>query len=398
MILEVFIAILIGITLGIITGLTPGVHINLVAVLALTSFPILSEYFSVLSVIIALISMAVAHTFLDFIPSVYLGVPDSDTSLSVFPSHRLLFEGDGHEAVQLATLGSLFGLVITIFMTPVLIISVRNFYPVIKQYIPLILILSSSFLILRDRDRKWSLIEFLLSGVLGLGVLSLDLSQPLFPLFSGMFGISTLLMSLKNNTNLPTQNIKDLSIDNKETFKALGGGFIASSLAGFLPGLGSAQAAIIASNITGKLSSRGFIVLIGSINTIVMIISFIALYVIDRARNGVIVVVSKIGGVVDMNHLILFLGVSFIVAGLSTFLTLELSKLFSRVVSKIDYKKVSILIIILIISLVTFITGLLGLFVLTVSTFVGLIPMLKNTGRSHLMGSLIIPVILYLLL
>jgi putative membrane protein len=56
------------------------------------------------------------------------------------------------------------------------------------------------------------------------------------------------------------------------------------------------------------------------------------------------------------------------------------------------------IIIFLIISLVTFLTGLTGLFVLLVATSVGMIPILKNTGRSHLMGSLIIPVVLYFLL
>ena len=189
-----------------------------------------------------------------------------------------------------------------------------------------------------------------------------------------------------------------MSLDKKEVTKALGGGFIASSLTGFLPGLGAAQAAILASNITGKLNTRGFIVLIGSINTIVMVVSFIALYVIDRARNGVVVVVSKFIEEITLNHLILFLGSAFVVGGLATFLTLYLSKIFSKVIDKINYNKISIFIIAFIIILVTLLTGLTGLFVLLVSTSVGLIPLLKNTERSHLMGSLILPVILYFLL
>ncbi len=398
MILEIFISIIIGVFLGIITGLTPGVHINLVAVLAFTAFPILSSYISPLIIAIVLISMAVAHTFLDFIPSVYLGAPDPDTALSVLPAHRLLLQGEGHEAVQLATLGSLFGLIITIILTPILILTVKNYYPIIKEFIPYILASASLLLILRDKNRKWALVAFLLSGVLGLGVLSLNLKQPLFPLFSGLFGISTLLISLRNKVNLPLQKIEDMSLDKKEVTRALGGGFIASSLTGFLPGLGAAQAAILASNITGKLNTRGFIVLIGSINTIVMVVSFIALYVIDRARNGVVVVVSKFIEEITMNHLILFLGSSFVVGGLATFLTLYLSKIFSKIIDKINYNKISIFIIGFIVSLVTILTGLTGLFVLLVSTSVGLIPLLKNTERSHLMGSLILPVILYFLL
>ncbi|MBI2667309.1 tripartite tricarboxylate transporter permease [Candidatus Woesearchaeota archaeon] len=398
MILEIIASIFIGTFLGIITGITPGIHINLVAVLALTSFPILSNYFSVLSIVIVLISMAVAHTFLDFIPSVYLGAPNPDTALSILPAHRLLLEGKGHEAVQLATIGSLFGLVITILMTPLLVISVAKFYPIINLFIPYILGLASLFLILKDSNRRWSLICFLLSGVLGIGVFSLNLKEPLLPLFSGLFGVSTILTSLKNNIRLPAQKIEKISIDKKETFKSLSGGFIASSLVGFLPGMGSAQAAILASNITGELNTRGFIILLGSINTMVMIISVIALYVIDRARNGVIVVVSKFIETITLNHLILFTGVIFVVGGLATFLTLYLSKIFSKIIDRINYEIVNMIILAFIISLVTYISGLLGLFVLLVSTSIGLIPIIKNTQRSHLMGSLIIPVILYFIL
>lgn len=398
MILEIIISIFIGTFLGIITGITPGIHINLVAVLALTSFPILSNYFSVLSIVIVLISMAVAHTFLDFIPSVYLGAPNPDTALSILPAHRLLLEGRGHEAVQLATIGSLFGLIITILMTPLLVISVAKFYPIINLFIPYILGLASLFLILKDSNRRWSLICFLLSGVLGIGVFSLNMKEPLLPLFSGLFGISTILTSLKNKIKLPAQKIEKISIDKKETFKSLTGGFIASSLVGFLPGMGSAQAAILASNITGELNTRGFIILIGSINTMVMIVSVIALYVIDRARNGVIVVVSKFIETITLNHLILFMGVIFVVGGLATFLTLYLSKIFSKIIHKINYETVNMIILAFIISLVTYISGLMGLFILLVSTSVGLIPIMKNTQRSHLMGSLIIPVILYFIL
>jgi putative membrane protein len=398
MIIEVFISIILGTLLGVITGLIPGIHINLIAVLALTSFPFLSNHLSTVSIIIVLISMAVAHTFLDFIPSVYLGAPNPDTALSILPAHRLLLEGKGHEAIQLSTFGSLFGLIITILLTPLLIFLVDKWYPLIKPLIPFILITASLFLILKDMNKKWSLIIFLLSGVLGLGVLNLNMKQPLFPLFSGLFGTSNLLISLKNKITLPEQKIEEIKINKGESIKAFSGGFIASSLAGFLPGLGAAQAAILASNLTGKLSSKGFIVLLGSINTIVMVISFIALYVIDRARNGVIVVVSKIMEDITLNHLILFLGSSLVVAGLATFLTLKLSRLFSKIINKINYAKITMIIIFLIISLVTFLTGLTGLFVLLVATSVGMIPILKNTGRSHLMGSLIIPVVLYFLL
>tara|TARA_Y100000310_G_scaffold159627_1_gene159324 strand:- start:79155 stop:80351 length:1197 start_codon:yes stop_codon:yes gene_type:complete len=398
MIIEISLAILIGTFLGIITGLIPGIHINLISVLILSIFPLLIKFTSPLIITIAIISMAITHTFLDFIPSVFLGAPNSDTALSIFPTHRLLLNGQGYEAVQLSTIGSLFGLIITIILAPILILTVNSWYTLIQDFIPYILITASLILILKDKNKKWALILFLLAGTFGIGALSLNIPQILFPLFSGLFGVSTLIISLKDEINIPPQKINNTDINKKEITKALSSGVIASSLSGFLPGLGASQAAVLASSIMKKITQKGFIVLIGSINTIIMVISFIALYTIDKARNGTIITISKIIKTFSLQHLILFLGTALIVAGLATFLSLNISKIFSKYINKINYQKLCISIISLITILTIILTGFTGLLILIISTSIGLIPPLKNTSRSHLMAVLILPISLYLLL
>ena len=98
---QILTAVLLGIFAGIITGLIPGIHINLISLLLVS----LSGYFLgfthplILGVFI--ISMAVTHTFLDIIPSIFLGAPDADTALAVLPGHRLLLKGMGYEAVKI---------------------------------------------------------------------------------------------------------------------------------------------------------------------------------------------------------------------------------------------------------------------------------------------------------
>ena len=396
---EFLVALLLGVFAGIFTGLTPGIHINLVAVLTLTSSPVLLKYTTPLILVVFIISMAVTHTFLDFIPSVFLGAPDPETALSVLPAHRLLLEGKGYEAIQLTTIGSLFGIIITVALAPIIMPSVKIAYPLIQKFIPYILITASLFLILKDSHSKiWSLISFLMAGVLGIIVLSMpNLEQPLLPLLSGLFGISILLISLKDKVILPQQKITQTDISKKEMTKALSSSFISSSLSGFLPGLGAAQAAIIGSSMT-KLSTKGFILLVGAIGTIVMSLSFIAIYIISRARNGAVVVISKILENINLNHLILFLAVTLIVAGIATFLSLNIAKIFSKLITKINYKLTCIIIIIFITILTIILSGFLGFLILIVSTSVGLIPSLKGIGKNHLMGCLILPVILFFLL
>src|SRR3989344_7847617 len=118
MLLEILIAILIGCLLGIITGITPGIHINLVSVLILSLSPFLSQYISLLTLAIVIISMSVTHTFLDAIPSIFLGAPDSGMEMGVLPGHRLLLQGRGYEAVVLTAIGSLFAVIMMVVFAP----------------------------------------------------------------------------------------------------------------------------------------------------------------------------------------------------------------------------------------------------------------------------------------
>lgn len=98
---------LVGCALGIITGLIPGLHVNNVAILLIAISPTLLQHgISPVCIAIIIIANAVAHTFLDFIPSIFLGAPEAETALAVLPGHRLLLEGRGIEAIRLSALGS----------------------------------------------------------------------------------------------------------------------------------------------------------------------------------------------------------------------------------------------------------------------------------------------------
>ena len=399
MLTEILIAILVGCLLGIITGLTPGVHINLVAVVILSLSPFLSQHVSVLTLAVVIIAMSITHTFLDALPSIFLGAPDSGLELSVLPGHKLLLEGRGYEAVVLTAIGSLFAVIMMVAFAPVGLPFIKWIYPLIQKFIPYVLIFFSLLLIYRERkSRTLALIIFLLAGVLGLITLNLQLKEPLFPLLSGLFGISILLTSVFQKTKIPKQKVTEVTLSGKEISKAMGSGFFASFLLGLFPGLGASQAAIVATSGQKEIKPEKFLVIVGGINTFVMIVSFLALYSIDKARSGSVVVISKLLENFTLNHLALFLAASLISAGIATYLTLKFAKLFSKLMSKVNYNKLCLFIILLIIVLVAILTGWIGLFVLIVSTSIGLIPNLAGIGKNHLMGCLILPVILFFLL
>lgn len=400
MFIEILVATLIGISFGIITGLTPGIHINLVSILILNLSPVLLQYTTPLVLAVLIVAMSITHSFLDTIPSIFLGAPDASTVLNVLPGHKLLLEGKGFDAVRLTIMGSLGALILAVILVPLMIPLVGKFYPLIQKYIGFILICIISFMILKDKNRHQNLLVFLTSGCLGLAVLSMpNFKDPLFPMLSGLFGVSLLIVSLRDKIKIPEQDLSEtINVPKFTVIKALFSSTFAGALIATLPSLGPAQGAIIVTQFTRKLGAFGFLILVGGINTVNFALSLVTLFVLDKARNGSIIVVSKILENLTMNDLIMFIGVALVAGGASTFLTLKISKMFSRIIVKVNYGILAVCIIIFISTLVFYFNSWLGLLVLFVSTMVGIIPNELDIGRNHAMGCLMLPVILYFML
>lgn len=393
--LSLIIPIILGTITGMITGLTPGIHINLVNVIIISLLPFLTKISSPLQIICFIISMSIIHTFLDFIPSTFLGVPDTETSLSLLPMHRMLLDGKGYEAVLLSIIGSLFGLILIIILTLPIILTLKKIYPLIENYIPHILLISITFLLIREKKSKIiSLFIFLLSGILGIAVLNLNVPQPLFPLFSGLFGTSMLIISIKNKVKISRQLKTFPSLKIITTTKTLLSGIIASFMTGTLPGLGATQAAIISSSFS-KIKEKYFILLTGAIGTIIMYLSVLTLFSINRSRSGSVVAISKIIQSITKNDLIVIISITLITAGIAVILALKISEIFSLLISKVNYNKLCIAIIIFITTLVTIISGFQGLIILITATFIGIITQIKEIPKNYLMGSLILPILLF---
>ncbi|MFC1768691.1 tripartite tricarboxylate transporter permease [Nanoarchaeota archaeon] len=402
MFLESFLAILVGLILGTCTGLTPGLHINTVSLIIVFSSPFLLNYFSPISIGIIIISLGITHSFLDTIPSIFLGAPDPDTVLAILPGHRLFLEGMGYEAVKLTVIGSFFALILSLIAMPLIIPAIPFLYNIIKPYIGFLLIIVCSYMIYKENTtikKIKGIILFLISGVLGYIVLNFpNLNQPLFPLLSGLFGISLLLVSLSNKIVLPKQLITNkIWIGKSGLIKSISAAVLSGSLAGFLPGLGSAQAAILALSIVKSAGLYIFLVIVGGINTVNFLFSIATFYSIEKARNGAIVAITKIIPSFSINETILFLTVALIVGSFATFLTLKTTTIFSKLISKINYRKCCLTIIIFITIAVILTSKITGLLVLLTSTSIGLIGQLSGVKKSLMMGCLIIPVIIYFL-
>lgn len=388
--------IFLGSFLGIITGITPGIHINLVAAILLT----LSKTIKIdeLTLIIIVISMSITHIFLDIIPSIFLGVPSEDSAAIILPAHKLLLEGKAHEAVLLTLVGTILSIGLIILISPLLIFILPKIQNILTSHIPVILILLLAFLILKEKNRFQVFIIFLLSGLLGIAALNIpNIKEPLLPLLSGLFGVSSLILSIKNNTLIPKQEFNRININIKQ-LKYIIIGVISGIISAFLPGFGSSQVSIICSSIIRKIESKDYLILNSSISAVNMVGSFITLYSINKARSGIAVAISTLISNFSIFKLIYIFGIILVTTFLATILTVFFSRIFAKIISKVNYKVLCISIILIITVLVLIMSKLIGLIILITSTSLGVYSQLKEVNKNHLMGCLVIPVLLYFLL
>mgnify|MGYP001767288876 CR=1 FL=1 len=157
-----------GLLCGIISGIIPGIHSNTVAGIMLGVSPVLLPVLGPAGLAAALVSMLITHTFLEIIPSTFLGIPDAGTALSVLPAHAMTLEGKGEEAVRLSALGSGWGVIIAIPLSLLLISVLTPAQGYIDWVVGSVLIFMMGLVIIHNGSPGWNLLIFCVSGILGL--------------------------------------------------------------------------------------------------------------------------------------------------------------------------------------------------------------------------------------
>jgi putative membrane protein len=387
--------IILGIIAGIITGLTPGVHINLVSAILLSLAPAIALHAPLYAICALIMAMAITHTFIDTIPSIFLGAPDDDKALGVLPGHRYLLRGNGLMAVKLCVVGGIIGSVTAAVLFLPLQWLITALYTYARPFLFWVLLAIVAFTVVKDRKRMWALLVFMLSGTFGLIVLRLPLKDPLLPLLSGMFGIATLLYSINENQAMPPQRDECYTqLDAAKTILGGACGIVAGILTALLPGI-SASAAASASSQGAKLGDHGFLILLGALGSAGFTLSLAAYLGIEKARNGamaVIVMLSQIDGTMTL----VLVSVSLIATGVATLLTLRLGRSAAWLLPRLPYRQTCIAVIAFVALLVMLRAGGLGLVVLATSTTVGLLPAALKTARAQAMGCLLLPTLFYL--
>ena len=412
--IELIIACFIGISIGTITGMIPGIHVNTAGAILFASSTFLLTFISPEFLCVVMVAMSIAHALIEFVPSMLLGVPQEGTATSILPGHRMVLQGRSKEVIRIVSIGGFGAIIVTILMLPIFAMALPILHDISKPFTWAILLFTSIYLTYKltntRRDFIWSLLLFVLSGILGWIIFQTPISSgvSLMCTFSGLFGISTILFSLNDSSTIPHQNkFYELDLDFNK-FKSIFAGGITGAILGFLPGFGPAQGTVIAQAASGANDNDdddtvNFLLATSGLNVSDCLFSLIAIYIIGNPRSGIAVYMSYLISEMNLNHLAIFIFASLIAVSVSLALSLKLGDSFSRLMSGVDYKKLSIGVILLqILILYIFIfyyeapLGYMTLALIT-STALGMLPHYIGVGKSHLMGVLIIPaIVIYL--
>ncbi len=410
---------LFGSLIGSVSGLVPGIHVNTLAALLLAGYPVLASLLSsavcpsMLPVMVAaaVVSASVVHSFMDFVPSVFLGSPGEEDVLSVLPGHRMLMGGKGAEAVACSAQGSLVGAAAAVVLAlPVHLAMESGGWETLQRHIPFMLPACLLLMILSERGdsaprkRAWAVSLCLASGVLG--TVTMFGSMPasagmvqagglMLPMLAGLFGMPALLISLGAG-GVPVQTGSALpTVDSGPALR----GLVAGLAVGWLPGVTSTAGTVVASLGSPERTPERFIAMVSSVGTAATVFALVTLSVAGRGRTGTMLVVSDVMGDglrgLDNPHFALLLLCVLASAVLGYLLTVRAGAFFARALQGRDLWRLNLAIALFLCVLVLAVSGPGGLLMLVAGTCLGLLPSAAGVGRVHLTGSLLLPVMLF---
>lgn len=397
------------------SGLAPGIHVNTLASMLVsaeaTIGSLMPDSVSVDHVPIAIccciMSASVVHSFVDFVPSVFIGAPDGEDAVSILPGHRLLLRGQGMMAVRAAAIGSLVGSVAAILLAiPLQLILINGAEEPLEKMTPAVLIAAAALIVhgeFRRGNVLWGTVVFALSGVLGLACMTLPIpvdgpmgsGSIMLPLLTGLFGIPVLLETSEGG-RIPRQ--RDASSDPVGPLPGLKG-VLMGTVAGWFPGITATVGASMSAAVFPEDRPERFISTVASVGTVTSVLALVTLSVSGNGRSGTALAIGEIAGesirgFMSQGFVLMLLSAS--VASLAGYwLTIASGKAMSLAVGRIRPRSLGILVTVMLVSITLILTGPWGVAILGCSIAVGMMPHVCGTGRMALTGCLILPVILF---
>ena len=417
-----FLAIFIGTLSSALLSCLPALHIyNVVGILLLFAMS-LEEVLPGPALAAFLMSMVVGYSFLNTIPSIFLGAPDESAIFITLPGNRYLMQGKGFEAALLTGIGSLGAVAFLTLLVPF----APLFFPLVRRVLTphLFWILAAVlfFLIMSEWPkggqrgktpwhRLWDgwknllagLATLLLSGLLGFAILYKPIMpieyafQNIMPAFVGLFAIPWILQNLLSKGEPPKQHIgESLDITLPLALRGIGAGSLGGLFAAVFPIVTGGIGGLIAGHATGQRDDRLFIISQGASKVVYYVGAFMLLFVpgLSLTRGGMAWMLSGFYRPLGWESYYMIMATIVFSGVLSFFLLLLFSQWAIRLIEKINWRTASWITLFFVLFVVWYITGLAGIALMTVASGIGMIPVFFHSRRSNCMGVLLIPITL----
>ncbi|MFH1306971.1 MAG: tripartite tricarboxylate transporter permease [Candidatus Micrarchaeota archaeon] len=378
--------VLIGaLVLGIFSGILPGLHPNSIGA-------ILIDIFGNNEILpIVLILILGVHSALAFLPSIFLGIPEGQTQIALLPGQRMFREGRGVEAAVVCAISVLVATVVSIISIPFIFPHIPAIFEFVKPWIGHILVFASAVLLANERKlgrMGRAAIVFLLAGAVGGIALDMPMNEPLFALFVGFFTMPILLGG-ELRQKIPEKKVKQDYSLGYLPYVLLG--VVLGAVADLLPGISTpAQIAVFTSVLFGMGSARNFLAHVAAIEASHNVFALASAAGVGIARVGMVAMANNISPINERNLPVLAGG--FLLAiGIGAFLLVRMGKILGGKINQIDMDALSKALAVYLLLMIFLSDGILGVAVLAVATVVGFLPRIWGIGRTHVMGSLIIP-------
>lgn len=394
---------------GILISLLPGLHPNSVG--AILS-PWLGENNAWSIVLVILLGVRLP---LQFLPSILVSTPAGQTGIGMLPGARMMREGRGMEAIAICAWAVVLGVGISLLIIPFALPMLPALFAAIKPYVGYLLLAAASALIFSEGGEKsyYALFVFLLAGALGWLALNLPMSDPLFCLFVGFFTMPALLlgegkieaveqqMKPKSKAKKSCKNCwLDFGIPNISfmIFPFILLGVILGGLADLLPGMSTpAQIATLATLAVPMRAAEQFLALIASIEASHTAFAFASAASSGVARIGVVAMIEQ-QSPISAAQLPTLLGAFSLSVAIGAGALVLIGRWIMPRWHIINWDALGILLALYLLIMVFLLDGVLGLLVFGIATAIGTLAWKFEIKRTHVMGSLILPAIIYSLL
>jgi len=365
-----------GILLGTFTGVSPGIHVNTLAAMGSSPFWLL-------------FAMGLTHTFLDVVPASFLGVPDEETAVGLLPAHRLVIRGMGREVLRIALWSSFLAVLFALPLAPLYIRVASEYNP---SYGRLLVIGVAAVIVFSEGRERWlrALALFLLSGALGLAVLrAASLREPFYHLFTGLFGVPTLVVALQSGGKIRRQGGEGVAYGSV-SIAPIVLGTVAGAAASLIPAFTASLAALLASPLAkGEEEYLGIVYSANTANFLFGIVNYAST---GRTRNGVAVALARAGS--PAPGLGMVMAGAVLIGALAMLVGAAVGEVVIRGVEKIETAKLNAATLLFLGIVSLWLDGLWGLWIMLTASALGFLPFLLGTRRLVLMGVLAVPVLL----